>query len=112
MNRALERGPFSVARRGLYRSGRRLDPLVGSVTMDGDSQWEHDKRILSRLSRQGSNGACTTMLAVRLRWSIHCPPALKDQLDPEWAGRPGRIMSSLHADSRIGEPNECSAWVQ
>jgi hypothetical protein len=66
MNRALERCPLSVARRGLYRSGQRLDPLVGSATMDGDSQvvsWERDKRILSRLSRQGSSGTCTTMLA-------------------------------------------------
>jgi hypothetical protein len=66
MNRTLERGRLSVARRGLYGSGQRLDLLVGSGTVDGDSQvsWEHDERILSRLSRQGSNGACTTMLAV------------------------------------------------
>src|SRR4029450_5010866 len=27
--------------------------------------WQHDERILSRLSRRCSNGACTTMLAVR-----------------------------------------------
>jgi hypothetical protein len=66
MNWALERGPLCVARSGLYRSGQRLDPLVGSGTVDGDSQvsWQHDERILSRLSRRGSNGACTTMLAV------------------------------------------------
>ena len=67
MNRALERGPLSVARSGLYRSGQRLDPLVGSGTVDGDSQvsWQYDERILSRLSRRGSSGACTTMPAVR-----------------------------------------------
>jgi hypothetical protein len=66
MDRALECGPLSVARSGLHRSGQRLDPLVGSGTVDGDSQvsWQHDERILSRLSRRGSNGACTTMLAV------------------------------------------------
>ena len=66
MNRALECGPLSVARSGLYRSGQRLDPLVGSGTVDGHSEvlWQRDERILSRLSRRGSNGACTTMLAV------------------------------------------------
>jgi hypothetical protein len=66
MDRALECGPLSVARSGLYRSGQRLDRLVGSGTVDGDSQasWQHDERILSRLSRRGSNGTGTTMLAV------------------------------------------------
>ena len=66
MNRALERGPLSVAGRRLYRSGRRLDPLVGSATMDGDSQvsWGTRRAHPFWLSRQGSNGARTTMLAV------------------------------------------------
>ena len=106
MNRALDRGPLSVARSGLCR--RR----VGTVDGDAQVSWQHDERILSRLSRRDSNGACTTSSPSCLRWSIHCPPALKDQLDPEWAGLPGRIMSSLHAASRTGEPNERSAWVQ
>jgi hypothetical protein len=90
MNRALERGPLSVAGRGMYRSGQRLDPLVGSPTMDGHSQvsWGTRRAHPFWLSRQGSNGAGTTMLAVvpAVEWSIHYPPALKDQLDLAWAG--------------------------
>ena len=114
MNRALERGPLSVARSGLYRSGQRLDPLVGSGTVDGDSQvsWQHDERILSRLSRRDSNGACTTMLAV-LPAVEHPLPACTQGPIGSRVGRPaGRIMSSLHAASRTGEPNERSVWVQ
>jgi len=82
MNRALERGPLSVARSGLCR--RR----VGTVDGDAQVSWQHDERILSRLSRRDSNGACTTSSPSCLRWSIHCPPALKDQLDPERACLP------------------------
>jgi hypothetical protein len=113
MNRALERGPLSVARSRLYRSGQRLDPFVGSGTVDGDSQvsWQHDERILSRLSRRGSNGACTTMLAV-LPAVEHPLPACTQGPIRSRMGLPGRIMSSLHAASRTGEPNERSAWVQ
>jgi hypothetical protein len=65
MNPALERGP-SVAGRGLYRSGQRLDLLAGSATMDSLSQvsWVARRARPSLLSRQASNGACTTLLAV------------------------------------------------
>ena len=90
MNRAFERGPLSVARRGLYRSGQRLDPLVGSATMDGDPQvvsWEHDKRILSRLSHQGSNGTCTTMLAVLPAVEHPLPACTQGPIGPR-VGRP------------------------
>jgi hypothetical protein len=66
MNPAFERGPLSVAGRRLYRSGQRLDPLLGSATMDGLSQVSLGVRraLPFWLSRKGSNGACTTMLAV------------------------------------------------
>jgi hypothetical protein len=112
MNRALERGPLSVARSGLYRSGQRLDPLVGSATVDGDSQYHGNTTSESFPGCRA--GALTEPVQLCspscLRWSIHCPPALKDRLDHERAGRPERIMSSLA--SRTGEPTECSAWVQ
>ena len=90
MNRALERSPLSVARRGLYGSCQRLDPLVGSATMDADSQvvsWEHHRRILSRLSRQGSNGACTTMLAVLPAVEHPLPACTQGPIGPR-VGRP------------------------
>jgi hypothetical protein len=111
MNPALERGPLAVAGRRLYRSGQRLDPLVGSATMDGHSQvsWGARRAHPFWLSRQGSNGARTVMLAVLPAVSIQYPPALGDQLESAWAGRPGRIMSSLHAACRIGELTECGA---
>ena len=114
MNPALERGPLSGAGRRLYRSGQRLAPLFGSATMDGHSQvsWGARSAPPFWLSRQGSNRAVQLCSTSCLRWSIHYPPALKDQLDSAWAGQPGRIMSSLHAASRIGELIECSAWIQ
>jgi hypothetical protein len=66
MNPALERGPLAVAGRRLYRSGQRLDPLVGSATMDGHSKvsWGARRAHPFWLSRHGSNGARATMLAV------------------------------------------------
>lgn len=90
MNRALERGRLSVARSGLCRSSRRLDPLVGS------GRWMATHRYHGNTTSESFPGcrAGTLTEPVQLcspsclRWSIHCPPALKDQLDPEWAGRP------------------------
>lgn len=114
MNRALERGPLSVAR-GLYRSGQRLDPLVGSATMDGDSQVTWGMRRAHpcwSLSRQSSDGACTTMLAGLPAVQHPLPACTRGPVGPAWPGRPGRFMSSLHAASRIGEPIECSACIQ
>lgn len=66
MKPAFERGPLSVAHRRRYRSGQRPDPLVGSATTDGDSQvsWGTRRAHPFWLSRQGSNGAGTTTLAV------------------------------------------------
>jgi hypothetical protein len=89
MNPALERGPLSVAGRRLYRSGQRLDPLVGSATMDGNSQvsWQRDERILSRSSRRGSNGACTTMLAVLPAVEHPLPARTQGPIGPR-VGRP------------------------
>ena len=59
MNRAFERGALSVTRSGLYRSGQRLDILIGSKTVDGDSQvsWGTRRAHPFWLLRQGSNGA-------------------------------------------------------
>jgi hypothetical protein len=114
MNPALERGPLSVAGRRLYRSGQRLDPLARSATMDGHSQvsWGARRAHPFWLSRQGSIGARTVMLAVLPAVEHPVPACIKDQLDSAWAGPPGRIMSSLHAASRIGELIECSDWIQ
>ena len=91
MNPALEHGPLSVAGRRLYRSGQRLDPLVGSATMDGHSQvsWGARRAHPFWLSRHDSDGACTTMLAV--------PPAVEHPLP---AGTQGPIRP------RVGRP----AW--
>jgi hypothetical protein len=85
MNPALERGPLSVVGRRLYRSGQRLDPLVGSGTVDGDSQisWQRDERILSRLSRRRSNGACTTMLAVLPAVEHPLPARAQEPIGPQ-----------------------------
>ncbi len=114
MNRALERGPLSVARSRLYRSGQRLDPFVGSGTVEATHRYHGNTTSESFPGCHA--GALTEPVQLCspscLRWSIHCPPALKDQLDHEWACLPGRIMSSLHAASWTGEPNERSAWVQ
>ena len=89
MNRALERCPLSVARRGLYRSGQRLDPLVGSATMDGDSQvsWGTRRAHPFWLSRQGSNGTCTTMLAVLPAVEHPLPACTQGPIGPR-VGRP------------------------
>jgi hypothetical protein len=92
MNRALERGPLSVASHRLYHSGQRLDPLVGAATMDDDSLVSRGTRRARRfgLSRQGSNPARATSLAVlpavkhplplysRTNWTRRGPAGLKE----------------------------------
>jgi hypothetical protein len=73
MNRALERGPLSVARSGLYRSGQRLDPLVGS------GPWMATHRYHGNTTSESFPGcrAGTVTEPVQLcspsclRWSIH-----------------------------------------
>jgi hypothetical protein len=89
MNRGLERGPLSVARRGLYSSGQRLDPLAGSATMDSDSQvsWGTRRAHPFWLSRQGSNGACITMLAVLPEEEHPLPACTQGPIGPR-VGRP------------------------
>ena len=91
MNPALERGPLSFAGRRLYRSGQRLDPLVGSATMDGHSQvsWGARRADPLWLSRQGSNGARTVMLAV-LPAVEHPLPACTQGSIGLGVGRPAR----------------------
>lgn len=89
MDRGLERGRLSVARRRLYRSGQRLDPLVRSATMDGDSQVSGggpEGRILSGCRARALTEPVRLCSPSFLRCSIYYPPALADQLDPVWAG--------------------------
>jgi hypothetical protein len=89
MNRALERGPLSIARRRLYRCGQRLEPLVGSATVNGDSQvsWGTRRAHPFWLSRTGSNGACTTMLAVLPAVEHPLPTCTQGPIGPR-VGRP------------------------
>ena len=108
MNPALERGP-SVAGRRLYRSGQRLDLLVGSATMDGLSvSWGARRARPSLLSRQASNGASTTVLAVVPAAEHPLPTCTQGPIGlgvgPAW-------KSSLHAGCRIGQLFVCSAWI-
>lgn len=91
MNRALESDPLSVARRRLYRSGQRLDPLVGSAPrmLTHRCHGVREGRILFGCRA----GALTELVNFAppswQRWSIHYPPALKDLLDPR-GSRPAR----------------------
>jgi len=95
MNRALERGPLSVARSGLCR--RR----VGTVDGDAQVSWQHDERILSRLSRRDSNGACTTMLAVLPAVEHPLPACTQGPIGP----RVGRPAWENHEFSSRGFPD-------
>jgi hypothetical protein len=114
MNPALERGPCRLPAAGC------TVPASGWTHLSGRQPWMATHRYHGNATSESfpgrRAGALTEPVQLCspscLRWSIHCPPALKDQLDPEWAGQPGRIMSSLHAASRIGELIECSAWIQ
>jgi hypothetical protein len=103
MNRKLEHGPLSVVRSGLYRSGQRLDPFVGSATMDGDSvvSWGTRRAHPFWLSRQGPNGACTTMLAVLPAVERPPPACTEGPIRP----RVGRPAWENHEYSSRGFPD-------
>lgn len=89
MNQGLERGPLSVARSGVYRSGQRLDSLVGSATMHGEPQvsWGTRRAHPFWLSREGSNKACTATLAVLPAVERPLPACTQGPLGPR-VGRP------------------------
>jgi hypothetical protein len=105
MNPALERGPCRLPAAGC------TVPASGWTHLSGRQPWmathryhgEREGRLLFGCRARALTEPVQLCSPSCLRWSIHYPPALKDQLDSAWAGQPGRIMSSLHAASRIGD---------